>query len=108
MTRRPTGDRGHKMKIKEGYVIKKLGTGYVVVTVGDASRDFNGVISMNPSGAFLWQRILEGDDSREKLVRAMTPTYFIERELWSGPCWKGTRTWTRPRPGRTWTNSCKP
>ena len=63
------------MKIREGYVIKKLGTGYVVVTVGDASRDFNGVISMNPSGAFLWQRILEGDDSREKLVRAMLERY---------------------------------
>ena len=47
----------------------------VVVTVGEASRDFNGVISMNPSGAFLWQSILEGADSREKLVRAMLERY---------------------------------
>ena len=63
------------MRIKEGYIIKKLGTGYVVVTVGEASKDFNGAISMNPSGAFLWQSILDGADSREKLVKAMLERY---------------------------------
>ncbi len=63
------------MKIKEGYIIKKLGTGYVVVTVGEASRDFNGVISMNESGAFLWQSILDGTDTRKSLVRAMMDRY---------------------------------
>ena len=30
------------MNIKEGFIIKKLGIGYIVVTVGDASMDFNG------------------------------------------------------------------
>ena len=63
------------MKIKEGYIIKKLGSGYVVVTVGDASRDFNGVISLNQSGAFLWQSIQDGLDTREKLIRAMLDRY---------------------------------
>ena len=41
------------MKIKEGFIIKKLGIGYIVVTVGGASKDFNGVIRLNESGAFL-------------------------------------------------------
>ncbi len=63
------------MKIKEGYVIKKLGTGYVVVTVGQASKDFNGMIRLNPAGAFIWQRIKEGTDSREKMIRAMLERY---------------------------------
>ena len=63
------------MKIKEGFIIKKLGIGYIVVTVGDASKDFNGVIRLNESGAFLWQSIQDGADSREKLIQAMLDRY---------------------------------
>ena len=63
------------MRIKEGYVMKKLGAGYVVVTVGQASKDFNGMIRLNPAGAFLWRGILDGADTREKLVRAMLDRY---------------------------------
>lgn len=63
------------MKIKEGYIIKKLGAGYVVVTVGQASKDFNGMIRLNTPGAFLWQCIQDGMDTREKLTKAMLDRY---------------------------------
>ncbi len=63
------------MKIKEGYVIKKLGTGFVVVTIGEASKDFNGMIRLNPAGAFLWNSIKEGADSRDKVVNLMLERY---------------------------------
>ncbi len=63
------------MRIKEGFIIKKLGTGYVVVTVGEATREFNGIISLNSSGAFLWQSILDGADTRKSLVSAMMERY---------------------------------
>ena len=63
------------MHIKEGYVINKLGIGYVVVTVGEASKDFNGLIRLNPSGAFLWQSIQDGADTRKKLIDAMINHY---------------------------------
>ena len=63
------------MKIKEGYVIKKLGTGFVVITIGEASKDFNGMIRLNPAGAFLWNSIKEGADSRDKVVNLMLERY---------------------------------
>ena len=63
------------MRIKEGYVINKLGDGYVVVTVGEASNDFNGVIRLNAAGAFLWQSIRDGADSRQALFHAMKERY---------------------------------
>ena len=63
------------MKIREGFIIKKLGIGFIVVTVGDASKDFNGVIRLNETGAFLWQSIQDGADSREKLIKAMLDRY---------------------------------
>ena len=63
------------MKIREGFIIRKLDRGYVVVTVGQASKEFNGMIRLNPAGAFLWKSIQEGADTREKLVRAMLERY---------------------------------
>ena len=63
------------MRIKDGYIMKKLGGGYVVVTVGDASDDFNGLIRLNSSGAFLWQNILDGVDTKQKLVDLMLKYY---------------------------------
>ena len=63
------------MRIKEGYIIRKLGIGYIVVTVGDASDDFNGLIRLNEPGAFLWKSIMDGMDTKQKLVDAMVRRY---------------------------------
>ena len=63
------------MKIRNGFIIRKLDRGYVVVTVGQASKEFNGMIRLNPAGAFLWKSIQEGTDTREKLIRAMLERY---------------------------------
>ena len=63
------------MKVKEGYIIKKLGGGYVVVTVGQASQDFNGMIRLNPAGAFLWGLLEKGPMDEETMVKAMLERY---------------------------------
>lgn len=63
------------MRIKEGYIINKLGDGFVVVSVGEASNDFNGVIRLNAAGAFIWKSIQDGADSRQKLLQAMADHY---------------------------------
>ncbi len=63
------------MRIREGFIMKKLGSGYVVVTVGRASRVFNGLIRINPAGARIWKAIEDGADTREKLVRFLLDTY---------------------------------
>ena len=63
------------MRIREGYTIKHLGLGYVVIPVGEAGREFNGFIRLNDTGAFLWQSILDGADTRERLLAAMLERY---------------------------------
>ncbi len=63
------------MKIREGYVINRLGDGYVVVTVGEACKDFNGLIRLNNAGAFLWKSIQCGDNTKEKLIGTMLDYY---------------------------------
>jgi hypothetical protein len=40
------------MKIKSGYIMREVADNYVVVPTGQATVDFNGMITLNETGAF--------------------------------------------------------
>lgn len=42
------------MKIKNGFVVRKVGGECVVVPVGEMSKKFHGMINLNTTGEFLW------------------------------------------------------
>ncbi len=65
------------MKIKSGFVLRKLGDEHIVVPTGNAKLQFNGMISFNGTGAFIWQALENGLD-REATVKAMTDTYKVD------------------------------
>ncbi len=67
------------MKIKDGFVLRELAGNYVVVAVGPASKEFNGVIRMNNTGAFLW-RILDSGADEQALVSALLKEYDVDKE----------------------------
>ena len=55
------------MKIKKDFILRKVADSYVVVPVGKLTLDFNGIINLNETGAFLFEKMLEEYDvSREK------------------------------------------
>ena len=68
------------MKIKAGFVRKNIGGNDVVVAVGKTSIEFNAMINLNSTGAFLWS-ILENGASEDELVSAMTDKYDITDEI---------------------------
>lgn len=65
------------MKIKEGFMIRKVAGEYVVVPVGDAGRGFHGMIQLNDTGAFLWEQCCRKTD-KEQIVQAVTEKYEID------------------------------
>ncbi len=65
------------MKIKNGFMLRKVGTQNVVVAVGEASRSFNGLIRLNDSGSFLWEK-LQSDTTGEQLLTEMLAEYDID------------------------------
>lgn len=67
------------MKIKPDYLLRKVADSYVVVPVGKATVDFNGMINLNETGAFLWQQLQKGADE-ETLLRAMLSEYDVDEE----------------------------
>jgi len=51
----------------------------VVVPVGKATVDFNGMINLNETGAFLWQQLQKGADE-DALLKAMLKEYEVDEE----------------------------
>ena len=62
------------MHIKEGFLVRKIIDDYIVVPTGDNIVDFAATISLNESGAFLWNT-LQNDCSEEDLIRALMQEY---------------------------------
>lgn len=65
------------MKIKEGYILKEVAGNFIVVAVGEAALDFNGVITLNETGAFLWDK-MGSDITEQGLVDIMMSEYDID------------------------------
>ena len=65
------------MKIKDGFLLRKVGGQNVVVALGEASHSFNGIIRLNDTGVFLWKQ-LQQDMTEEQLLSAITAEYDID------------------------------
>lgn len=64
------------MKIKEDFILRKVADSYVVVPVNNMSLDFNGIINLNETGAFLF-RIMQNGASREELLSKLLDEYEV-------------------------------
>jgi len=71
------------MKIKEGFILEKVGGSYLAVAVGERAASFSGIVRMNESGAFFWNLIKDKDMSAEEVVNAALLEYDAPRELLS-------------------------
>ena len=64
------------MRIKEGFIKTEIADKTVVIPVGDKTVDFSGIISLNETGAFLWDLLLS-DVTRDTLTAALLNEYEI-------------------------------
>ena len=67
------------MKIKENFVLREIAGTYVVLPVGSANVDLNGMIKLNASGVLLWRALEKGADKKD-LVDLILSEYEIDRE----------------------------
>ena len=68
------------MKIKNGFIVKELAGQYVVVALGQASKIFNGIIKLNDSAKFIWDKLAVGAE-KEDVVNALLEEYEgVDRE----------------------------
>ena len=65
------------MKIDKHYILREIAGDYVIIPAGKTALEFNGLITVNEQGAFLWQKLSE-DITEEELVDAMLQEYEVD------------------------------
>lgn len=78
------------MKIKEGYKIRRIAGENVVVMQGSLGADMTRIISLNDSGAWLWQELSGKDFSVEAAAELLCRRYDVE----PATALKDARKWT--------------
>ena len=67
------------MKIKEGFLLREVAGNIIVVPVGDAVLNFDGMVNLNETGAFLWKK-LEKDVDHYYLLEELMKEYDVDEE----------------------------
>lgn len=67
------------MKVKSDFILRKVAGSFVVVPVNELTMDFNGMINLNETGAFLFELLQKGAEKSE-LVSCMLEEYDVEAE----------------------------
>ena len=67
------------MKIKDNFLLRKVADSYAVVPVGKLTLDFNGIITLNETGAFLFEQLQKGAE-REDLIENLLKEYDVDPE----------------------------
>ena len=67
------------MKIDKQFILRMIAGDYVIIPTGKTALEFNGMITVNEQGAFLWKQ-LSDDITEEQLVDALLNEYDVDRQ----------------------------
>ncbi len=68
------------MKIKQGFLVSRVGGENIVIATGELSKTFKSMITLNDSGKFIWDLLEKGADL-DGIVKAMTQEYEVSEEV---------------------------
>ena len=67
------------MKISKEFVIREIAGDYIIVPTGSTALQFNGLITVNEVGAYLW-KLMQQETTEEALVQSVVTEYEVEEE----------------------------
>ena len=67
------------MKIKDGFVTRKIGDRIIAIPVGSNSQSFNGMITLNETGLFIWN-CLTNDTTVEEIADKIIAQYNTTKD----------------------------
>ena len=68
------------MKLKGEFVLREIAGDTVLVPVDQTALEFNGMITMNPAGGFVWKAVTEGKD-RGEILQMMLDKYEVDEAV---------------------------
>lgn len=82
------------MKIKEGFILRAMLGEHIVVGEGLAQVNFNKMLSLNESAAYLWESVSGKEFTREDLVKLLLDRYEVSEEQATADVDKLLSVWT--------------
>lgn len=67
------------MRVASDFMLREIAGEYVIIPVGSSALKFNGLITVNDTGAFLW-KLLQEETTQEALVEAMLQEYEVDSQ----------------------------
>lgn len=67
------------MKISKEFILREIAGDYILVPVGKAAAEFNGMININETGAFLFNLMVD-EFTVEQLVESLCQEYDVSSE----------------------------
>ncbi|MCD8153914.1 MAG: PqqD family protein [Clostridiales bacterium] len=67
------------MRVKEGFVIRKVAGKYVAVATGQASREFHGMVKLNETGKIIWEGLADGR-TIDEIVDVLVERYDVKSD----------------------------
>ena len=67
------------MRIEKEFILREIAGDYVIVPTGKTALEFNGLITVNELGAFIWKK-MQQDISEDNLVSAILDEYEVQEE----------------------------
>ena len=68
------------MRIQKDFIMREIGGDHIIIPTGKSALEFNGLITINEVGVFLWD-LLQQDVSMEDLVHGLLSEYEVEEEV---------------------------
>ena len=69
------------MRIKEGFVLRKMCGENIVAGEGLQHINFNKLITLNESAAYLWKEVVGKEFTQEELAELLIARYGIDKQL---------------------------
>jgi len=66
--------------VRPGFMLRKVGQAYMVMPTGPRMKEYEGMITLNETGAFLFKESQKPDVSKEKLIAACISEYDASEE----------------------------
>ena len=67
------------MKQNPNYLLRNVADSLVLVPVGEATKEFPGMITMNPTSAYLWEKLAQ-PQTVDTLAAALLERYDVAQE----------------------------
>lgn len=69
------------MKIKKGFVLREMCGENIVAGEGLEHINFNKLVSLNSTAAFLWKKVADKEFTAEEMAQHLVEEYGIDMEL---------------------------